>query len=106
MKDHSPGATALNAILVATRRLRRKILKKWNAYWRSLVETKLRCFKLPGARVMARHFNRQFAERQVRAAILDRLVCVTLDTLQGMVTSVCAEPDLASTPIRGLIRKH
>jgi hypothetical protein len=37
--------------------------KRWSGYQRhSLVETKLRCFKLLGERVMARDFDRQFAE--------------------------------------------
>ena len=47
--------------------------KKWTGYHRrSLVETKIRCFKLLGERVMARDFDRQVAELQVRAAILNR----------------------------------
>jgi hypothetical protein len=71
-KDPRPGAKARNAILAATRRLGRKIWKKWSGYHRrSLVETKMRCFKLLGERVMARDFDRQVAELQVRAAILN-----------------------------------
>ncbi|PXF30582.1 transposase, partial [Pokkaliibacter plantistimulans] len=38
----------------------------------SLVETKMRCFKRLGERVMAKDFDRQVAELQVRAAILNR----------------------------------
>jgi hypothetical protein len=65
-KDHRPGATARNAILAATRLLGRKIWKKWSVYHRrSLVETKMRCFKLLGERVMARNLDRQVAELQV-----------------------------------------
>jgi hypothetical protein len=72
-KDQRPGAAARNAILDATRRLGRRIWKKWTGYRRrSLVETKMRCFKLLGERVMARDFDRQVAELQVRAAILNR----------------------------------
>jgi len=72
-KDQRPGAKARNDILAATRRLGRKIWKKWSGYHqRSLVETKMRCFKLLGERVMARDFDRQVAELQVRAAILNR----------------------------------
>jgi len=71
-KDRSPGAQARNAILAATRRLGRKIWKKWSGYhWRSLVETKMRCFKLLSERLLARDFDRQVAELQVRAAILN-----------------------------------
>ena len=32
----------------------------------------MRCFKLPGERVTARDFDRQVAELQIRAAILNR----------------------------------
>ena len=72
-KDKRPGLDARNAILDATRRLGRKIWKRWTGYHRrSLVETKMRCFKLVGERVMARDFDRQVAELQVRAAILNR----------------------------------
>jgi len=49
-------------------------MEKWSGYHRrSLVETKVRCFKLFGERVMARNFDRQVAELQLRAAILNRL---------------------------------
>lgn len=73
-KDQRPGTQARNAIFHATRRLGRAIWKKWSGYHRrSLVETKMRCFKLLGERVMARDFDRQVAELQVRAAFLNRL---------------------------------
>jgi hypothetical protein len=72
-KDKRSGAEARNTIFHATRRLGRTIWKKWSGYHRrSLVETKMRCFKLLGERVMARDFDRQVAELQVRAAILNR----------------------------------
>jgi hypothetical protein len=46
---------------------------KWAGHYRRrLVETKMRCFKLLGERVMTRDFDRQVAELQVRAAILNR----------------------------------
>lgn len=72
-KDRRPGAEERNAILHAMRRLGRRIWKKWTGYHRrSLVETKMRCFKLLGERAMARDFDRQVAELHVRAAILNR----------------------------------
>jgi len=72
-KVQRPGAQARNAILAATRRLGRKIWKKWSGFHRrSLVETRMRCFKLLGERVMARDFYRQVAQLQVRVAILNR----------------------------------
>jgi len=72
-KTNRCGAEARNEILRTTRRLGRAIWKKWSGYQqRSLVETKMRCFKLPGERVMARDFDCQVAELQVRAAVLNR----------------------------------
>jgi hypothetical protein len=72
-KENTPGARVRNEILRTTWRLGRTIWKKWSGYHqRSLVETKMRCFKLLGERIMARDFDRQVAELQVRAALLNR----------------------------------
>ena len=72
-KTNRRGADARKDLLHTTRRLGRAIWKKWSGYHRrSLVETNMRCFKLLGERVMARGFDRQVAELQVRAAVLDR----------------------------------
>ena len=67
------GVDARNEALRATKRLGRAIWKKWSGYHRrSLVETKMHCFKLLGQRVVARTFDRQITELKVRAAILNR----------------------------------
>ncbi len=72
-KENSSGARTRNETLRATRHLGRVLWKKWSGYHRrSLVETKMRCFKLLGERVMARDFDRQVAELQIRAALLNR----------------------------------
>ena len=72
-KKFPPGAHARNEILKATQRLGRTIWKKWSGYHRrSLVETKMRCLKLLGERIMSRDFDRQVAELQIRAALLNR----------------------------------
>ena len=72
-KESTSGARIRNETLRATRHLGRTLWKKWSGYHRrSLVETKMRCFKLLGERVMARDFDRQVAELQVRAALLNR----------------------------------
>lgn len=72
-KENTPGAQARNETLRAMQRLGRAIWKKWSGYHRrSLVETKMRCFKLLGERVYARLFNSQVAELQIRAALLNR----------------------------------
>ena len=67
------GATSRNAALSACHRLGRAIWKKWSGYHRrSLVETKMHCFKRLGERVMARTFERQVVELHVRVALLNR----------------------------------
>nr|WP_011997478.1 IS5-like element ISPa35 family transposase [Pseudomonas aeruginosa]CAO91762.1 transposase [Pseudomonas aeruginosa] len=72
-KGSSAGVEARNETLRSTRYLGRTIWKKWSGYHRrSLVETKMGCFKLLGERVMARDFDRQVTELQVRAAILNQ----------------------------------
>ena len=45
-------------------------------YQRSLMETKMRCFKLLGERVMTQDFDRQVAELQIRVALLNRFTCL------------------------------
>ena len=71
--ENTPDAQASNETVRATRRLGRTIWRCWSGYHRrSLLETKMRCFKLLGERVMARDFDRQIAELQIRAAILNR----------------------------------
>ena len=72
-KENTLGAQVRNETLRATQRLGRAIWKKWSGYHRrSLVETKMRCFKLLGERVNARRFESQVAELQIRAALLNR----------------------------------
>jgi len=72
-KENTPGAKVRNKAQRAMRRLSRAIWKKWTGYHRrSLVETKMRCFKLMGERINARLFNSQVAELQIRAALLNR----------------------------------
>ena len=72
-KMNCTGAAARNENLQAICWLGRTIWKKWCGYHRrSLVETKMRCFKLLGERIMVRDFDRQVAELQVRAAVLNR----------------------------------
>ena len=62
-----------NEVVKACKRLGRVIWKRWSGYHRrSLVETKMNCFKRLGEKVMARTFERQVAELNVRASILNR----------------------------------
>ena len=76
-KEGTLGADARNDILRTTRRLGRMIWRRWSGcHRRSLVETKMRCFKLLGERVRSRDFDRQVAELQIRAAILNRITAL------------------------------
>lgn len=73
-KENPPaGALARNEALRACRRLGRIIWKKWSGYHsRSLVETKMNCFKRLGERAMARTFVHQAVRLHVRVALLNR----------------------------------
>jgi hypothetical protein len=72
-KEGSLGASVRNQALLACKRLGRKIWKQWSGYHsRSLVETKMHCFKRLGQKVMARTFERQVVELQVRVGLLNR----------------------------------
>ncbi|WP_281985362.1 IS5 family transposase [Thalassorhabdomicrobium marinisediminis] len=71
-KPNTPGAVARNEALRASKYLGRAIWRQWSGYHRrSRVETKMHCVKLLGQRLMARDFDRQVAEIQVRIAILN-----------------------------------
>ncbi|MBT0671127.1 IS5 family transposase [Novosphingobium profundi] len=75
--ESTPGVAARNEIVRSSRRFGRTIWKRWSGYHqRSLVETKMHCFKLLGERIMARDFDRQVAEMQIRAAILNRFTAL------------------------------
>ena len=72
-KSSQTGAASRNEALRACQRLQRRIWKKWIGYHRrSLVETKMNCFKRLGERVMARTFERQVTELHIRVALLNR----------------------------------
>ncbi len=63
---------AIADALRASRYLGRALWRNWSGYHRrSRVETKMHCVKLLGQRLMARDFDRQVAEVQVRVAILN-----------------------------------
>jgi hypothetical protein len=76
-KERTAGATARNDALRSCRRLGRAIRKRWTDYHRrSLVEAQIRCLKLLGERAMSRDFDRQVAELQFRAAVLNRFTAL------------------------------
>ena len=72
-KPTTPGAIARNEAVNAVRYLGRAIWRRWSGYHRrSRVESKMHCVKLMGQSLMARDFDRQVAEIQVRVAVLNR----------------------------------
>ena len=76
-KPSSDGAKARNAALRTCKRLGRSIWRNWSRYHRrSRVETKMNCIKQLGQRLMAKAFDRQVAEVQVRVAILNRFTAL------------------------------
>jgi transposase len=71
-KTVTVGAVARNEALRASKYLGRAIWRNWSGYHRrSRVETKMHCVKLLGQRLMARDFDRQVAEVQVRIAVMN-----------------------------------
>ena len=72
-KKPSPGSEQRNKAVRACRRFGTSLWKQWSGYHRrSLVETKMHCFKRLGERVSARTFDRQVVELHVRVALLNR----------------------------------
>ncbi len=62
-----------NEAVKACRQLCRAIWKNWSGcHRRSLVKTKMNCFKRLGEKVMARTFERQVTELNIRAPILNQ----------------------------------
>ena len=71
-KTETAGAVARNEALRASKYLGRALWRRWSGYHRrSRAETKMHCAKLLGQRLMARDFERQVAEFQVRVAVLN-----------------------------------
>ena len=76
-KPDTAGARARNEILRASKHLGRALWRNWSGYHRrSRVETKMNCVKLLGQRLMSRDFDRQVAEVQIRAAVLNRFTAL------------------------------
>jgi hypothetical protein len=81
--ENTPGTQARNETIRATRRLGRQVWRKWSGcHRRCLVETKMRCFRRLGVRVMARDFDRQVAELQIRGAIPNRFTALATPQTQ------------------------
>ena len=84
-KNTSAGAVARNEAVNASRYLGRTIWRRWSGYHRrSRVETKMHCLKLLGQSVMARDFDRQVAEIQVRIAVLNRYTALGIPVTEAV----------------------
>jgi len=82
-KKHSPGATGRNEALRAIKRLGRTSWRRWSRYHhRSHAETKINCMKLLGHKLMARDFDGQTVEVQVRIAIFNRYTALGIPVTQ------------------------
>ena len=76
-KPDTAGARARNEVLRASKHLGRALWRNWSGYHRrSRVETKINCVKLLGQRLMSRDFDRQVAEVQIRAAVMNRFTAL------------------------------
>jgi hypothetical protein len=78
-----------NEALRAPGYLGRAIWRRWSGYRRrSRVETKMHCMKLLEQRLMARDFDRQVAEVQVRISVLNGDTALGIPDTEG-VGQVC-----------------
>jgi len=81
----TPGAIARNEALRASKRLGRTIWRRWSGYHRrSRIDTKTHCVKLLGQRLMARDFDRQVAEFQVRVAVLNGFTALGIPVTEAV----------------------
>ncbi|ASP23242.1 transposase DDE domain protein (plasmid) [Antarctobacter heliothermus] len=84
-KPSTAGAIARNEALRASKYLGRAIWRKWTGYHRrSRAETKMHCVKLLGQSLMARDFDRQVAELQIRAAVLNGYTALGIPVTEPM----------------------
>ena len=76
-KPDTAGARARNEILRTSKHLGRALWRNWSGYHRrSRVETKMNCVKLLGQKLMSRDFDRQVAEVQIRAAVMNQFTAL------------------------------
>src|SRR6056297_575951 len=84
-KTVTAGAAARNEALRASKYPGRALWRRWSGYHRrSRVETKMDCVKLMGQRLMARDFDRQVAELQVRIAVLNGYTALGIPVTQAV----------------------
>ena len=82
-KPTSNGAIARNQAVEASRYLGRTLWRRWSGYHRrSRVETKMHCVKRLGQSLMARDFDRQVTEIQIRIAVLNRYTALGISVTE------------------------
>jgi Transposase DDE domain len=75
----TPSAGTRNEAVRSSKYLGRALWRNLTKYHRrSSVETKMHCVKLLGQRLSARDFDRQVAEIQIRAAILNGITALSI----------------------------
>ena len=78
-------AVALNEALRASKYLGRALWRRWSGYHRrSRAETKMHCVKLLGQRLMARDFDRQVSEFQIRVAVLNGFTALGIPVTEAV----------------------
>ena len=78
-KPDTPGARARNEAVRSSKYLGRALWRNLTGYHRrSRVKTNMHCVKLLGQRLSARDFDRQVAEIQIRAAILNGFTALAI----------------------------
>lgn len=84
-KPDTPGARARNEAVRSSKYLGRALWRQVTGYHRrSRVKTKMHCLKLLGQSLMARDFDRQVAEIQIRAAILNGFTALGIPKTQAV----------------------
>ncbi|WP_390910353.1 IS5 family transposase [Pseudosulfitobacter sp. SM2401] len=84
-KPDTSGARARNGAVRYSKYLGRAMWRQVTGYHRrSRVETKMHCLKLLGQSLMARDFDRQVAEIQIRAAILNGFTALGIPKTQAV----------------------
>jgi len=84
-KPASPGAVARNEALRASKYPGRALWRRWSGYHRrSRVESRMACITLLGQSLMARDFDRQVAELQVRIAVLNSCTVLGIPITQAL----------------------
>ncbi|TNC48427.1 hypothetical protein FHG66_13815 [Rubellimicrobium rubrum] len=77
--DASKSSNSRDDILRASRPIGRAIWRHWSGtHRRCLIDATTKCMKLLGERLSARPFDRQTAEHQIQAGLLNRFTTLAM----------------------------